>query len=237
MARLILKGSVLLSAMLLLGCVSRSELTESVKSAPSRATLLSAEEITPGVPLTQTPVPASPINCTKPQSDARVEVTSDKLTYQSGEIILVTICNYLPDVIYAPPQGGCSVVTIQRLENTHWVMEGICPAQEVHVFIVPPKSELTRALVPTSQSTGDQGPITSEPIPPYVFEGNLKDLPTSAPSRFPVIDVPEGAGAPPFSLLKNDLPPGTYRIEFSFTIGHPSDSIQTTYSSNFTVID
>ena len=129
------------------------------------------------------------------------------------------------------------MVTVQRLENTRWVVEDSCPAQEVYVFSIPPKSQLTRALVPISQSTGDQEPITSEPIPPYVFEGNLKNLPTSTPFQLPVIEVPEGAATPPFSLLKNDLLPGTYRIEFSFTVGYPSGAIHTTYSTDFTVIN
>lgn len=239
MARSILI-SVLLLGVMLLGCASRSEWNEEVKSTPGIAGPSPTEENAPGVLLTQTPMPissTSPIDCPKPESDTRVQVISDKLTYHRGETILVTICNYLPDVIFAPPQAGCSVVTVQRLENTRWVTEGSCPPQEVHVIRIPPRSQLTHALVPISEGTGNQAPISSEPIPPYVFEGNLQDLPTSTPFQFPAIEVPEGAIAPPFSLLKNDLPPGTYRIEFGFTVGHPSGAAQTTYSANFSVIN
>ena len=133
MARSILKGSVFLSAVVLLGCVSTGEL-EVAKGTPSVAVSFPAEEISPEVLLiTPTPESApstSAIDCSKPQSNARVEVISDKLNYHRGETILVTICNYLPDVIYAPPQGGCSVVTVQRQENLQWIMEAPVPLKK-----------------------------------------------------------------------------------------------------------
>lgn len=198
-----------------------------------------AEDIVPETPPTQTPMSPSstpPADCPNPQENARIDVISDKLTYGRGETILVTICNYLPDVIFAPPRGGCSVVAVQRLENNRWVTEGSCPEQEVHVFRIPPRSQMTQSLWPISQAAGNQGAVTSEPIPPDVFEGNVQDLPTSTPFQFPVIEVPEGAIAPPFSLLKTNLPAGTYRIEFSFTVGHPTGASQATYSAEFVVI-
>jgi hypothetical protein len=222
---------------MLLGCVSGNEFV--VTGTPGITGSSTAEEIAPGTHLTQTsmsPSSTPPTGCSNPQADARVEIISDKLTYRRGETILVTICNYLPDVIFAPPQGGCSVVTVQRLENNRWVTEGSCPEQEVHVFRIPPRSQMTQVLWPISQAAANQGAVTSEPIPPDVFEGNLQDLPTSTPFPFPVIEVPEGAIAPPFSLLETDLPAGTYRIEFSFTVGHPAGASQATYSADFVVI-
>lgn len=128
------------------------------------------------------------------------------------------------------------MVNVQRLENNRWVTEGSCPEQEVHVFRIPARSQLTQALWPISQAAANQGAVTSEPIPPGVFEGNLQDLPTSTPFQFPAIEVPEGAIAPPFSLLKTDLPAGTYRIELGFTVGHPANASQATYSADLVVI-
>ena len=129
------------------------------------------------------------------------------------------------------------MVTVQRRENNRWVTEGSCSGLEVYGFSIPARSQLTRALVTISPEAGSQSPIVSEPIPPHVFEGNLQDLPTSTAFPLPPVDVPEGAIALPISLLQDDLPAGTYRIEFSFIVGHPSGSVEMVYSANFDVVD
>lgn len=173
-----------------------------------------------------------------------VRVTTDKLSYRSGELIVVTISNDLATIIYAPPgQTYCSVVSVQRLEAGRWVTAGSCAAGGRALFVtVGPKREMRGVLGPGAQDAGTQGVIVSEPSRPSVFEGDLRRLPPAEPWKpgDPIREVPKGRIPPegaslPFSALHNEIAPGTYRIEFSFRVGSTSGPTQTVYSAEFVV--
>jgi hypothetical protein len=167
-----------------------------------------------------------------------VSVSTDRARYQTGEQIVVRIANGLSVPIYAP-RKGCSIVSLWRLDDQQWVDADSCPAFPVYVVEVAATSELTSALGGASQPPAATGPIVIGPTGPSASGGDLTKLPTVAPWRSgdPVRVVPEGAIAPPFSALGDDLGPGTYRIEFSFAQGDVSAPVQSVYSESFIVND
>jgi hypothetical protein len=166
-----------------------------------------------------------------------VSVLADRERYRIGEQILVTIDNRLGISLYAPPEGGCSIVSLRRLEGEQWVNVDTCPTLDVYVTEIAAMSDLTRPLVPASQPPIASGPIVIGPISPASSGDDLTNLPTVAPWRSgdPIRVVPEGAIAPPFSAIVGDLGPGTYRIEFSFAYGAASGPVGTVYSEPFIV--
>jgi hypothetical protein len=164
-------------------------------------------------------------------------VSADRERYRVGERILVTLDNRLGISVYAPPRGGCSIVSLWRLQGEQWVNVDRCPTLTVYITEIVAMSDLTRPLGQASQPPIASGPIVIGPISPASSSDDLTNLPTVAPWRSgdPIRVVPEGAIAPPFSATVGNLGPGTYRIEFSFAEGAASGPEGTVFSEPFIV--
>ena len=164
-----------------------------------------------------------------------VRVTTDKLSYRRGQPIFVTIRNDLSTVIYpSPRQRYCSVVNVQRLEAGQWVTQGSCPAGgPTAVSAIAPHSQMKGTVGPAAPDTGTQRPIVTEPSVPGVFEGDVRTRPTAERWKpgDPIREVPRGRI--PFSVLRGEIDPGTYRIEFRFTVSPTSGPVQAAYSEKF----
>ena len=168
-----------------------------------------------------------------------VSVSADRERYHSGEQILVTLSNRAGVSVFAPPPGGCSIVSLWRLDGQQWMNVDVCTTVNVYVTEIVAMSDLTRPLDPASQPPGATGPIVVGPISPSASGDDVTKLPTVAPWRSGDLTrvVPEGAIAPPFSVVGADLDPGSYRIGFSFAEGTVTGPVRTVYSDRFTVTD
>lgn len=170
---------------------------------------------------------------------ASVSVTADRDHYQPGEPILVTISNGLTVPVYAPPQGGCSIVSVLRLVDGQWVGVGSCPTPNVTATEILPMTDLTRVLGPATQAPHEQGPVVIGPVAPSISQHDVGTLPTAIPwmPGDPIRVVPEGAVAAPFSVTDSNLDPGTYRVEFTFGLGSgsASDNVRTVRSEAFVI--
>ena len=156
----------------------------------------------------------------------------------------MTISNGLSTFIYAPPDPYCSIVSVQQLDAGERVAKDSCAAEgpapdPPSVIAIPPKSKTWGRLAPEAQRSRTQGPILGKPVTPFVSEGNLRALPLPEAWKpgDPIPEIPEGGKRPPFSALDRVLEPGTYRIEFTFTVGTVSGPVQTVHAKEFTVTD
>jgi hypothetical protein len=166
-----------------------------------------------------------------------VTVTVDRDRYQVGDRIEVTIRNGQADSIFAPPRGRCSIVSLSRLEGERWRSVDSCPAFNVYITEISGMGQLTGALGPASHAPIRSAPIVIGPVSPFGSGDDLTTLPTAAPWRSgdPVVVVPEGEVAPPFSAAVADLDEGTYRVEFDYAYGPPSGSVSSV-SDTFIVV-
>jgi hypothetical protein len=178
-------------------------------------------------------------------AETAVRVTTDKSRYQRGETVLVTLRNELSAAIYAPPPGGptpCAVIIVQKLEAGGWMSQTSCePGLSVVPITIAANNETTGLLTSALQGAVNKGPYVSPPTAPFVFEGDLRDLPPVEPSKpgepvreIPQLQVPEVDRA--FKVLSHPLSSGTYRIALDFTVGTASGAVRTAYSEPFHVV-
>src|SRR6266542_986257 len=172
-------------------------------------------------------------------TDAAVSVRTDADAYRRGDPILVTITNGLPRSIFAPPRGGCSIVRVVRLQDEQWQQVEACIRVNVNVWEIPRMGALTRRL-----SEDVQGPsgevVIGGPVGPALSPEDVHLLPTLEPIQpdEPIPEYPVGAVAAPFSTLRSDLPPGTYRIDFQFGPRWATgDAVETVHSEPFLVTE
>ena len=171
-----------------------------------------------------------------------VRVLTDKATYARGERIIVTIHNELKTFLYAPSrQPYCSVISVQRLEGGKWVPKESCvtpvPSDPPSFIAIAPRSRTWGTLGEAARGQKPQGTIVSEPVKPFATEKGLGPPPPAEPWKpgEPIPEIPEGGLRPLFSALDGVLQPGTYRIEFAFTVGAVRGPTQTVYSKEFLV--
>lgn len=175
--------------------------------------------------------------------DLAVRVTTDKIRYQIGELIFVTLYNSLATAIHAPPADPayCSMVSVQKFEAGEWRTQGTCDANGTKEFIsLGPNSLMRAALIRAPSQAGPGGPYFGKPATPGVLKGNHQTPPVESwkPGEL-VIVVPEGdinvAG-----LLHGTrdiaLGRGTYRVVFSFTRGSRAGAVVTVHSEAFVLV-
>lgn len=213
-------GMVMISMAIAAACNDESQAPEATSGASPDANTATATATS------ESPTPDS-------AHATGVAVNVDRLSYRTGEQVVVVLRNNRAEAIYAPTgRAPCSLVILERLEAGVWQPVGSCPPGETAAaLMLSPRSEVTAPLVFTGAVPDLDGPFVSEPVVPLTSVP-LSMLPTATadPSRI----FPEGGE----TQGRDGLPiPGVYRMGFRFTAGSASGTVEIVYSEEFTLTD
>jgi hypothetical protein len=105
--------------------------------------------VTPSISITPTPTIESPKSTQSEPVETGVTVATDKIDYQPGENVVVTVSNHLTTAIFAlTGQSYCTIVSAQRNVNDSFQQEGTCAAVPPQYIEIAPDSESVIELHP-----------------------------------------------------------------------------------------
>jgi hypothetical protein len=168
----------------------------------------------------------------------RVTIATDSRVYRTDQPIHVTIRNDLDTIVYLRPANTPCGVAIYRRADGQWIPTDICLSSTSRLTRhIAPGGILTSALGVTTRAEV-RGPVVGKPITPGVSDRDLRTLPVQPPA--PPGSVRERTqgilepGSEPGSGM-GFLPPGTYRLELTVTIGTPTGRQEVIRSEEFVV--